>query len=62
MAFGRLLGTFGLRVDARHAPGAPPAFSVRRELPYPHLYRPEDPSIVPALVDGLYTEAVGLVW
>ncbi|MEP7028083.1 MAG: hypothetical protein ABI960_05765 [Candidatus Eisenbacteria bacterium] len=56
------IGTWGLRIDARHAPGRLPAFSVRRALPRPHLYRPEDASIPPALVDGLYTEAVGLAW
>ena len=56
------LGTWGLRVDARHVAGPLPAFSVRKELPRPHLYRPEDASITSALVDGLYTEAVGLAW
>ena len=60
--FRGLLGTFGLRVDGRHASGRLPAFSVRRALPRPHLYRPEDASIVPAMIDGLYTEAVGLAW
>ena len=60
--FRGVLGTWGLRVDARHTPGVLPAFSVRRALPRPHLYRPEDASIAPGLVDGLYTEAVGLAW
>ena len=58
----RVLGTMGLRVDGRHATSALPAFSVRKALPLPHLYRPEDSSVTPGLVDGLYTEAVGLRW
>ncbi len=62
IGFRGLLGTLGLRVDGRHAFGALPAFSVRRALPRPHLFRPEDAAIVPAMIDGLYTEAVGLVW
>ena len=60
--FLRVLGTMGLRVDGRHVRGTLPAFSVRRALALPHLYRPEDASITPQLVDGLYTEAVGLRW
>jgi hypothetical protein len=63
-AFGRALGTSGLRVDGRFAPaaGALPPFAVRRALPRTNLYRPEDDTITPALVDGLYTEAVGQVF
>lgn len=58
----RVLGTMGLRVDGRHVTGPLPAFSVRKAMPLPHLYRPEDVSVTPELVDGLYTEAVGLRW
>jgi hypothetical protein len=61
-AFLRVLGTMGLRVDGRHVRGPLPAFTVRRALALPHLYRPEDASITPGMVDGLYTEAVGLRW
>lgn len=61
-AFLRVFGTMGLRVDGRHLEGAPPPFSVLRALPLPHLFRPEDAGVTPSLVDGLYTEAVGLRW
>ena len=64
-AFGRALGTSGLRVDGRFAALAPhglPPFAVRRQLSRTNLYRPEDDAITPGLVDGLYTEAVGAVW
>jgi hypothetical protein len=61
-AFLRVFGTMGLRVDGRHVRGPLPAFSVRKALPLPHLFRPEDAAVTPELVDGLYTEAVGLRW
>ena len=61
-AFLRVFGTMGLRVDGRHVPEALPPFSVRKALPEPFLFRPEDAGVTPAHVDGLYTEAVGLRW
>ena len=61
-AFLRVFGTMGLRVDGRHAPEAPPPFSVVKALAEPHLFRPEDAGVTPAQIDGLYTEAVGLRW
>jgi hypothetical protein len=61
-AFLRVLATMGLRVDGRDIRGPLPRFSVRKALPLPHLFRPEDAQITPDLVDGLYTEAVGLRW
>jgi hypothetical protein len=61
-AFLGVFGTMGLRVDGRHAPDVLPPFSVRRALPQPHLFRPEDAGVTAAHVDGLYTEAVGLRW
>jgi hypothetical protein len=61
-AFLRVIGTMGLRVDGRHLVGTPPPFSVRKALPLPHLFRPEDAGVTPRTVDGLYTEAVGLRW
>jgi hypothetical protein len=61
-AFLRVFGTMGLRVDGRHLRDAVPPFSVRKALPEPHLFRPEDAGVTAALVDGLYTEAVGLRW
>ncbi len=61
-AFRRLLGTVGLRVDARHLRGRRPALSAARALPRPNLYRPASPEITPEMVDGLYTEAVLQRW
>lgn len=61
-AFLRVFGTMGLRVDGRHLRGTPPPFSVRKALPLPHLFRPEDAGVTAQAVDGLYTEAVGLRW
>jgi hypothetical protein len=61
-AFFRALGTMGLRVDGRHAREPLPAWSVRKTLALPHLYRPETPEVTPEKVDALYTEAVGLRW
>ena len=59
--FRTVLGTWGVRVDARFAPASLPPFAVRKALPRTNLYRPEDDAIAPADVDGLYTEAVGQV-
>ena len=61
-AFARTLGTFGLRVEARHLRGRRPAFSVARPLPRPNLFRPASSDVTPRMIDGLYTEAVGLRW
>ncbi len=61
-AFRRTLGTVGLRIDARHLRGRRPRLSVARALPRANLYRPASPDITPEMVDGLYTEALGLRW
>jgi hypothetical protein len=61
-AFGRTLGTVGLRVESRHLRGRRPRLSVERPLPRPNLYRPASPDITPQMIDGLYSEAVGLRW
>jgi hypothetical protein len=58
----RVLGTVGLRVDARWATGRHPAFSTERALPQPHLFRPASPDITPERVDGLYSELMGQRW
>jgi hypothetical protein len=60
--FRATLGTWGVRADARFAPASPPPFAVHKTLPRTNLYRPEDDTIAPADVDGLYTEAVGQSW
>lgn len=62
VALGRALGTVGLRVDARHLRGAAPPLARRNLLERPFLYRPGSPDVRPELVDGLYTEALGLRW
>ena len=62
LALGRVLGTVGLRVDGRHLRGAPPPLARRRSLPRPWLYRPATPDVLPGMIDGLYTEAVGQRW
>ena len=61
-ALGRVLGTVGLRVDARHRRGALPPVAVEKRLPRAHLYRPADAGPGPRSVDGLYTEVVGQRW
>jgi len=61
-AFSARFGTIGLRVDARHLRGPMPRFATRRLLPRPNLFRPAEPGITPAAVDGLYTELVGHRW
>ncbi len=62
LAFYRVFGPVGLRVDGRRAPRRLPRFAVRRALPLPALYRPAEPDITPDLIDGLYTEVVGQRW
>ena len=61
-AFSRVLGTVGLRVDSRHLSGRRPPLSIQRALTLPDLYRPAIPELLPSLIDGLYTEVVGLRW
>lgn len=59
--FGRL-GTVGLRVDGRRVPGGAPALAARRALALTTLYRPAERDLVPADLDGLYTEVVNQRW
>jgi hypothetical protein len=62
LAFGRVLGTVGLRADARHLRGASLRLTRRRALPSPRLYRPATADVLPEMIDGLYTEVVGQRW
>ena len=59
--FGRL-GTVGLRLDGQRVTGPAPRFAVTRALGLPTLFRPAEPDLGPADVDGLYTEVVNLRW
>jgi hypothetical protein len=61
-AFSGLLGTAGLRVDARRIHGARPRLSTLRPYEPPSLFRPESPEITADAIDGLYTELVGQRW
>jgi hypothetical protein len=51
-------GAMGLWVDARFAQGRLPALSIRR--PALRLYRPTRKEITPGMIDGLYSEMMGL--
>ena len=62
LAFLRMLGTVGLRVDRRHWRRRVPAFATERPLLRPHLYRPAEPDLTPELVDGLYSERLNQRW
>lgn len=54
----RAMGAVGLAVDARFAEGRHVPFAIRR--PALRLYRPARPDITPILIDGLYSEMMGL--
>jgi hypothetical protein len=51
-------GAMGLRVDARLAQGRRPPLALRR--PALRLYRPTRKEITPEMIDGLYSEMMGL--
>jgi hypothetical protein len=57
-AFTRLLGTWGLRIDARFAAERRFRLARLRPLSLPTLYRPEDAEVTPTMIDGLYSEIV----
>ena len=56
----RSMGAVGLMVDSRFHRGPRPLFSLR--WPSRRLYRPARPEITPDLIDGLYSELMGLRW
>ncbi|MEO5726395.1 MAG: GNAT family N-acetyltransferase [Byssovorax sp.] len=60
LGFLRTLGAPALAVDARFAEGRHVPFAVPHRLWTPRLYRPAHEAIRPALVDGLYSELMGL--
>ena len=47
-----------LTIDGRHCAGRPPSLAVR--IQKRRLYRPSRADIVPGMIDGLYSELVGL--
>ena len=51
-------GATGIWLDARFARGRRPALAIRR--PAPRLYRPTRKEITPEMIDGLYSEMMGL--
>lgn len=61
-AFSQLLGTAGLRVDARRLARSRPRLSTLRPYDPPSLFRPAAPEITAEVIDGLYTELVGQRW
>lgn len=61
-AFRTILGTEGLRVDARWSRGRGPLLAKRRRLELPTLYRPASDEVTPIHVDGLYSEVFGQRW
>lgn len=56
----RAMGAVGLLVDGRFHAGSRPPLSVRRTLR--RIYRPTREEIAPDLIDGLYSEMMGLRW
>lgn len=56
----RSTGAVGLMVDSRYQSGSPPPLSLR--WPSRRLYRPTREEIAPELIDGLYSELMGLRW
>jgi hypothetical protein len=56
----RSIGALGLMVDSRFRRGSRPPLSVR--WPSRRLYRPTRDEIAPELIDGLYSEMMGLRW
>jgi hypothetical protein len=56
----RSMGAAALMVDSRFREGARPPLSVR--WPSRRLYRPTREEITPVLIDGLYSELMGLRW
>ena len=60
LGFLRTLKAPALAVDARFAEGRRVPFAVSYRLGTPRLYRPAHDALRPALVDGLYSELMGL--
>ena len=60
LGFLKALGAPALAVDARFAEGRHVPFAVPYRLATPQLYRPAHEALRPALVDGLYSELMGL--
>jgi hypothetical protein len=58
--FLKALGAPALAVDARFTEGRRVPFVVTWRLSQPRIYRPRHEGIAPALVDGLYSELMGL--
>ncbi len=58
--FFKALGAPALAVDSRFADGYRVPFAVTWTLSQPRLYRPLHAGVAPALVDGLYSELMGL--
>jgi hypothetical protein len=56
----RSMGAVGLLIDSRFRRGSRPLLSVR--WPLRRLYRPTREEIAPELIDGLYSEMMGLRW
>jgi hypothetical protein len=60
LGFLKTLRAPALAVDARFAEGRRVPFAVSYRLGTPRLYRPAHDALRPALVDGLYSELMGL--
>jgi hypothetical protein len=60
LGFLKTLGAAALAVDARFAEGRHVPLAVSHRLGTPLLYRPAHEGVRPAMVDGLYSELMGL--